>query len=143
MALRALMLSHSIKEKRDALTALEAVSFETREAEIAAAIEEAQTEEERAAVEASISEFETEKADTEQKIETLRSEIAQLESELAEIEAAAPAETGTEERPIERKENKPMEIRESREYINAYVDYLKKGDESHIRSLLTENAVSP
>ena len=143
MALRALMLAKSIKDKRDALTALEAVDFAKRSAEIEASIAEAQTEEERAAVEASVAEFETEKADTDQKIETLRGEIAQLESELAEIEAAAPAETGTEERPLERKEQKPMEIRESREYINAYVDYLKKGDESQIRSLLTENAVSP
>ena len=143
MALRALMLSKSIKEKRDALTALESTDFEKREAEIAASIEEAATDEERAAVETAVSEYEAEKAETESKIETLRSEIAELENELTEIENAAPAETGTEEQPVERKEEKSMEIRESREYINAYVDYLKTGDDTQVRALLTTNAVSP
>ncbi len=42
----------------------------------------------------------------------------------------------------ERKETKKMEnieIRNTAEYINAYADYIKSGDDTEIRSLLTEN----
>lgn len=144
MALRALMLNKSIADKRSALTELEAVDFQTREAEIAASIEEAQTEEERSAVEEAIGAFEAEKADAEDKKETLRSEIAELEAELAAIEAAAPAETGEVEQKIEeRKDDRRMnltELRSSEKYLNAYADYLKTGKDIEVRSLLTELA---
>lgn len=143
MALRALMLNKSIKEKRDAIAELEKVDMQQREDELADAIETASTDEERSAVEEAVTAFEAEKADMNEKIETLRSEIAALETELSEIENAAPAETGTETEPVERKDEAKMEIRESREYINAYVDYIKTGDDAQVRSLLTTNAVSP
>ena len=141
MALRSLMLTKSINEKRSALEALEAVDFQTREAEIAAAIEEAASDEERSTVEEAITAFEAEKTETETKKENLRSEIAALEADLAEIEAAAPAETGEIEKPIEeRKDDKPMEIRSTKEYIDAFVDYIKTEDDMKCRALLTENA---
>lgn len=144
MALRALMLNKSIADKRSALTELEAVDFQTREAEIAASIEEAQTEEERSAVEEAISAFEAEKADAEDKKETLRSEIAELEAELAAIEAAAPAETGEVEQKIEeRKDDRRMnltELRSSDKYLNAYADFLKTDKDMECRALLTELA---
>lgn len=141
MALRSLMLSKDIKEKRSALEALEAIDFQTRETEIATAIEEAASEEERSAVEEAITAFETEKTETDEKKENLRSEIAALEAELAEIEAAAPAETGEAEKPVEnREEKKPMEIRSTKEYLDAFVDYIKTEDDMKCRSLLTENA---
>lgn len=139
MALRALMLAKSIKEKREALTALEAVDFETREAEIAQSIEDAQTDEERSAVEAAITEFENEKNETAQKIATIRGELDALEAELAGIEAAAPAETGDELKPVDtRKDEKKMKIRESKEYIDAYVDYVKSGDMTRAKKLIAD-----
>ena len=141
MALRSLMLNKSITEKRSALEALEAIDFQTREAEIATAIEEAASDEERSAVEEAITAFEAEKTETDDKKENLRSEIAALEAELAEIEAAAPAETGEAEKPVEnREEKKPMEIRSTKEYLDAFVDYIKTEDDMKCRALLTENA---
>lgn len=139
MALRALMLRKSITDKRDALAALEAIDFEKREAEIAQTIEDAQTDEERSAVESAVSEFETEKNETAQKIATIRGELDALEAELAGIEAAAPAETGEEEKPVEtRKDDKKMKIRESKEYIDAYVDYIKFGDMSRAKKMIED-----
>lgn len=47
---------------------------------------------------------------------------------------------------IEREERKTMtmqELRESRDYINAYANYIKSGDDSECRALLTENVESP
>lgn len=43
-------------------------------------------------------------------------------------------------KPIEeRGDTNKMEIRESKEYLDAYVNYLKTGDDTECRSLLTEN----
>ena len=43
-------------------------------------------------------------------------------------------------KPIEeRGDTNKMEIRESKEYLNAYVDYIKTGDDTQCRQLLTEN----
>lgn len=66
------------------------------------------------------------------------------ESEKAEIRAAVAAGAGevTETIPEERKENKmsEIEIRNSAEYINAYAEYIKSGDDTECRALLSENA---
>lgn len=43
-------------------------------------------------------------------------------------------------KPIEQRgDTNKMEIRESKEYLNAYVDYIKTGDDTQCRALLTEN----
>ena len=44
--------------------------------------------------------------------------------------------------PDERKDNNTMEIRNSAEYINAYAEYIKSGDDTECRALLTENATN-
>lgn len=44
--------------------------------------------------------------------------------------------------PEERKEKNTMEIRNSAEYINAYAEYIKSGDDTECRALLTENATN-
>ena len=46
------------------------------------------------------------------------------------------------EKQEERKMPDNMEIRNSKEYIDAYAEYLKSGDDAECRGLLTENAVS-
>ena len=67
----------------------------------------------------------------------------QAEAQKAEIRAAVAAGAGevTETIPEERKENKmsEIEIRNSAEYINAYAEYIKSGDDAECRALLSEN----
>ena len=69
MALRALMLKKEIDSKRKALDALvkEDEKFESRSAELEAAIEEIESDEQREAVDGMITEFETERTEHESK----------------------------------------------------------------------------
>ena len=112
MALRALMLRKKIDDAKKALAAVEESmsGFEAREAEIAKAIEEAETDEERSAVEEEITKFDGEKADAESQKGELERTVSELEKELADIESVqdAPAE---EPEPENREENKVMENR--------------------------------
>lgn len=70
----------------------------------------------------------------------------QAEAQRAEIRAAVAEGAGevTETIPEERKENKmsEIEIRNSAEYINAYAEYIKSGDDTECRALLSENATN-
>jgi len=85
-------------------------------------------------------------------IDALSEEVRALDEEKAEIEsramkeaelrsAVAPAviEEITKE---ERKESKPMEIRNSKEYIDAFAKYIKTNDDKECRALLSENATN-
>lgn len=89
MALKALLLRKKITDKQAALDELrsKAPDFARREAELAAAIEEAQTDEDREAVEQLVGEFETEHAAHEEQDTQLSQEIADLEQKLSEEEA--------------------------------------------------------
>lgn len=115
MALKALMLRKRLNDaikQRDALTAKDA-EFETREAEIAASIEEAETEEEQAAVEEAVEGFEADKAAHEQQKEGIEGTIRDLEAQLSEEEArqdTTPADTPAEAHE-ERKEVIAMDTR--------------------------------
>lgn len=88
MALKVLMLRKKLSDKQKALEALRAKTetFTTREAEIEAAIAEAETDEERTAVEEEIEKFETEKAEHEEEVKNLEEEIEALEADLEEEE---------------------------------------------------------
>ena len=70
----------------------------------------------------------------------------QAEAQRAEIRAAVAEGAGevTETIPEERKEKKmsEIEIRNSAEYINAYAEYIKSGDDTECRALLSENATN-
>ena len=92
---------------------------------------------------------ETAEADTDQ-LETLNAELDAIEErkkaliEAAEEtrKAAAAVAEGAGEVIEIRKEEKPMtnmEIRNSHEYIEAYAEYIKTGDDMECRALLTEN----
>lgn len=107
MALRSLMLGKKLSEKNKALDALreKMAGFEAREAELAEAIEEAETEEEKQAVEEAVDAFEAEKAEAEEEASNLEAEVRELEAELDSIEAK---EEPQEESPVveERREEK-------------------------------------
>ncbi len=93
--LRQLMLSKKIKGLRDSLNALleDERKLATREAELAEAVEQAETEEEVAAIEESVTEIEEEKAAIAEKKSKLESDIAELEGELDELKAKEPDNT--------------------------------------------------
>lgn len=140
MAIKALELKKEIGEIRCALDGLEKTDFEKRSAEIAKRADEAETEEEKEKVEAEVEALEDEKQDHEDKIQDLLDKLNELEKELKELEEKEPSQDPKEERKIGHMEN--MEVRESKQYINAFADYLKTGDDRQVRSLLTENASS-
>lgn len=99
MALRALMLGKELSTKKTRLEELRAkmTELETREAEIAQAIEEAETDEEKAAVEEAVTGFEADKDETTKEVESLETEVRELEDELEAIEKPA-ADPAAEER---------------------------------------------
>lgn len=116
MALRALMLKRELDEKRKAYTALlnKDADFESRSAEIEAAIGEASTDEEMQTVRDAIDAFEGEKNAHEEAKTDLDQEIRELEAELDELEKAnepAPAPADPEPEPEARKERKTMNIK--------------------------------
>lgn len=96
MALRQIMLSRKIEQKKQELAALREkdADFQTREDALTQAIEEAQTEEEQKTVEEEVEKFDTEKTAHDEAKEKLEAEIGDLEAELeaAEVDPPAPAE---------------------------------------------------
>lgn len=111
MALKSIMLRKSIDKKKAELEALREkdAEFQTREAELEAAIGEAQTDEEQAAVSEQVEAYDTEHSAHEAAKDGLTREIEALENELAEEErkqkVPAPA-AGT--KPEERREVSQM-----------------------------------
>lgn len=93
MALKALLLRKRLDEKTKLLEELRAkdADFERREAELEAAIGEAESEEDKTAVEGLVAEFETERKDHEDAKSKLDGEIKDLERDLKEEEAKQPA----------------------------------------------------
>lgn len=106
MALRQIMLSRKIEQKKQELAALREkdADFQTREDALTQAIEEAQTEEEQKTVEEEVEKFDTEKTAHDEAKEKLEAEIGDLESELEAAEVDPPA-------PAERHDNKEKKVR--------------------------------
>ena len=106
MALKVIMLRRNIDRKRSELEALQEkdAEFLTREAELEAAIGEAETDEQQAAVAAEVESFEAEREAHNAARDALVSEIESLEQELQEAErsAPAPAANNTGNKPEER-----------------------------------------
>ena len=74
-------------------------------------------------------------------LDAIQARKAELKSE-AEERAKAIEEVLKAPEPtpiIDERNNEPMEIRNSKEYIDAYAEYIKTGDDKECRSLLTEN----
>lgn len=126
MALKVLMLSKTLNEKRKALESLneKTADFEKREAELAEAIEEAETEEEKAAVEEAVNEFEAEKENHENEKAELDSEVRRLEEELHALEEAQEKPAEVEPVVEERKDNITMAKRDK----FGVADYIERED---------------
>ena len=112
--LKAILLGKKLREKKAALEALKAkdAEFDTREAELAKAIEEVSEEtpaEDRSAIEELVNQFDGDKAAHEEEKKNLEAAIGELEADLAAEEAAQNTEPVTEQ--AERKEEKKMENR--------------------------------
>ena len=85
------------------------------------------------------------------RLKALNAELDELDKRAAEIEAAKEARKAAAaevisgkgdiiEKPKEKKPMENVEIRNSKEYIDAYAKYIKTGDDRECRSLLTANA---
>lgn len=76
-------------------------------------------------------------------VDALNEEVEQIEEQEKNEEVAEELEEksfkATEVKKEERKMEKELELRNSKEYINAYAEYVKTGKEEEVRSLLTEN----
>lgn len=111
MALKVLMLRKKLAEWNDELKNLRtaATAFQTREAELEKAIEEAKTEEEKTTVEEAIEAFEKDKAENASEQTRIEGEISKIESEIAEVEAKAPQQRSKTQ--TQRKDNARMVTR--------------------------------
>ena len=81
-------------------------------------------------------------------IEKLSAEVEELENRKAEIleeveqrkkEAEEALKTAVEIEKVEERKMSDMEIRNTKEYIDAYAEYIKNGKDAECRALLTEN----
>lgn len=111
MALRRLMLEKELREKRSELEALKEVDFATREAELEAAIEEAESDEEKEIVKDEVEKFEEEKAKHDEETASLETKISEIESEIAEMERSKQAPEKTESKEEKREMGMEMERR--------------------------------
>ena len=101
-------------------------------------------------IEVRSAEIEEEMKDENADIDALTKEVEEMEERKVQIEAeveqrkAEMAEALKEAKEVEkvevRKEMTDMEIRNSKEYIDAYADYIKTGKDAEVRGLLSENA---
>lgn len=106
--------------------------------------DEKPAEEEPSEERASTEELETRSAKLMEERQNIMAEIEKAEKALEEEKRAMTEVIANKETEIieKREETKmtDMEIRNSEAYINAYAEYLKTGDDTECRSLLTENA---
>lgn len=121
MALKQIMLSRKIEQKKEELRSLmeKDSAFQTREAELEQAIAEAATEEEQKAVEEEVDAFDSEKTAHEEAKDALKNEISGLEEELAAYEVDPPAP--------ERHDNKEKKVRTSRMKVDINIRSLPMG----------------
>lgn len=113
--LKAILLGKKLREKKAALEALKAkdAEFESREAELAKAIEEVTEEtaaEDRSAIEELVNQFDSDKAAHEEEKKNLEAAIGKLEADLAAEEAAQT----TEPAPVQENERKEIKTMENR-----------------------------
>ena len=142
MALKILQLQNKLDIAHRSLSELEAkeADFETRAAELEARIPECRDASSQAECDEAIEKLDADKAEFEEAKANLQREIEGLEAELRELDK--PVDEDKIEK-VERKVEKPMEFRNSPEYINAYAEYIKTGDDHEVRALTTENSSTP
>lgn len=109
--------------------------IEAREAEMKAQIESAESEEQLNEMKDSLTEERT-------LLSERKAELKDLEERKAmakELESGKTPDSVIEERKEERKMAKIEEYRNSKEYVDAYAEYIKTGDDTEVRALLTTN----
>ena len=93
-------------------------------------------------------EIEDEMSKEDADIDSLTAEVEQLEARKAEIEtevetrkkeAEEVLKSAVEIEPIEERKMENIEVRNTKEYIDAYADYIRTGKDMECRALLTEN----
>lgn len=142
MALKILQLQNKLDIAHRSLSELESkeADFETRAAELEARIPECRDAAAQAECDEAIEKLDADKAEFEEAKANLQREIEGLEAELRELDK--PVDEDKIEK-VERKDTHPMEFRNSPEYINAYAEYIKTGDDHEVRALTTENSSTP
>ena len=131
----------TLEELRERLSAIDAeLSDIVDELEVEPDEESAEeTEEERASTE----ELEARSAELMEERQTIMAEIEKAEAAIAEEKRAMEEVIANKQtKEIEKREEikmTDMEIRNTNEYINAYAEYLKSGDDAECRALLSEN----
>lgn len=113
---------------REEIFALDIEQIEARSAELKAEIESAETNEAMDAIQEEMSAMEERKAQIREEIEERKKDMAAVIASTSE-----PIET------IEERNEDKMEVRNTPEYVNAYAEYIKTGDQAELRTLLTEN----
>ena len=108
---------------------LDMEQIEERSAELASEVEAAETNEAMDAIQEELDAIEERKAN-------LRLEIEQRK---LDVSAVVKGEGEIVEEIIEERKDNTMEVRNSKEYINAFAEYIKTGNDVECRSLLTEN----
>lgn len=110
-------------------------------------------EQRKAEIDTALEQPESDLDSLEEEARNLMAEKAQLDTQLEELknkaaeeaEARKAVENGagqTKEKNTEEKTMTLEELRSSKEYIDAYVDYLKSNDDKEVRALLTTNATA-
>ena len=117
---------------RDEIMVLDIEQVEARSAELAMEIDKAETHEAMDSINDEITALEERKAQIKLEIEERKKDI----------EAVVKGQGDVIEKVEERKEE-TMEIRNSKEYIDAYAEYIKTGNDMECRKLTTENDTTP
>lgn len=110
---------------------METAALEERKAEITSQVTEERSLEELTA-------FEEELRAIKDELEIRKAKEAERRSKAEEILNGAGETTETIE-PVEERTMENIEIRNTKEYIDAYAEYIKTGDDKECRALLTEN----
>ena len=117
---------------REEIMALDMEQIEARSAALASEIESAETNEAMDAIQIELDAIEERKAQIKLEIETRKADMA----------AVIKGQGDVIEKVEERKEEK-MEVRNSKEYIDAYAEYIKTGNDIECRKLTSENDTTP
>jgi len=118
---------------REEIMTLDAEQLDTRSAELASEIEIAETNEAMDLIQAELEAIEERRAQIKLEIEQRKQDMAAVIQGQGDV-----IETAKDERKV-----KTMEVRNTAEYINAFADYIKTGNDMECRKLTSENDTTP
>ena len=118
---------------RDEIMMLDAEQIDARSAELASEIEKAETNEAMDAIQSEMEAIEERRAQIRLEVEQRKADMAAVIKGQGDV---------IEEVKDERKVN-TMEVRNTPEYINAYAEYIKSGNDMECRKLTSENDTTP